>query len=443
MVSFEKIRWRRTHPGLTLEGMTRSTRHALGFWVVAATFFAATSFATLPTPLYAIYQERAGFPSIVVTVVFSTFAVGVMLSLYLVGHLSDTWGRRPLLVVGALAEVASVAVFLATTALPGLLVARLLCGIGVGVLAATATAALAELHAVARPGRGPRTPSTVAGVANLGGLAAGPLVGGVLANVVGRPLHTPYVLHGVVLVVVAVALLLVPETVARPAQRPPYHPQRVAVPPHHRGTFWRLALTGSIAFSVLGTFASLAPAFLGQVLDVHDHAVVGGLVAVVFGSATVAQVAAATWAPDRLLRVGALSMSLGLLLVGGAAVATSLPLIVTGGAFAGAGVGLAFRAAVGGVGTLAPPAQRGEALAGVFLVAYAGLTVPVVLVGLALTVAPAPATLLGFALVVAVAAPLAARAARRAVAAPLRETGDARDGDRGRDLEQVTRTPQA
>src|SRR4051794_41785099 len=68
--------------------------HAPGFWVIAAAFLITMAFSTIPTPLYAIYQRRDGVPTYVITVIFASYAVGGMASLYLAGHVSDWLGRR-------------------------------------------------------------------------------------------------------------------------------------------------------------------------------------------------------------------------------------------------------------------------------------------------------------------------------------------------------------
>jgi hypothetical protein len=82
---------------------------------------------------------------------------------------------------------------------------------------------------------------------------------------------------------------------------------------------------------------------------------------------------------------------------------------------AGAGVGLLFRAAIARAGSLVGPEQRGGVLAATFLVAYAGLTVPVVAVGAALLVVPTLPVLLAYvAFVVALALVAGLRLAARA-----------------------------
>ena len=63
--------------------------HGAGFWVVASAFLLVMAYATVPTPLYPLYQEADGFPVSVITLIFAAFAVGVVLSLFLLGHVSD------------------------------------------------------------------------------------------------------------------------------------------------------------------------------------------------------------------------------------------------------------------------------------------------------------------------------------------------------------------
>jgi len=74
----------------------------------------------------------------------------------------------------------------------------------------------------------------------------------------------------------------------------------------------------------------------------------------------------------------------------------SLALFVVGGVVAGAGVGLVFRGAVATAASLADPASRGEVLAALFLIAYAGLAIPVLAIGLGIALIPADVALLIF-----------------------------------------------
>jgi MFS family permease len=65
-----------------------------GFWVVGYAFAVTMAFSTIPAPLYVLYQARDHFGALLVTVIFAAYAVGVMVSLFLAGHISDWLGRR-------------------------------------------------------------------------------------------------------------------------------------------------------------------------------------------------------------------------------------------------------------------------------------------------------------------------------------------------------------
>jgi MFS family permease len=374
--------------------------HGPGFWVIAAAFLTVMAFSTIPTPLYAIYQHRDGFPTYVITIIFASYAVGVMASLYLAGHVSDWLGRRRVALLAVLAEILSAVVFLVWQDVPGLLLARFICGVGVGVLTATATAHLSELRKVARPDEDPSRSALISSMVNLGGLAFGPLVGGLLAQYVSSPLERPYEVFLVLLVLSAVGIALVPETVERLEERPAYRPQRVALPSSAKPVFFATAVGAFAAFAILGLFTSLAPTFLAGTLHHTSRLLAGVVTFVVFIAGAVSQVLFARMPRRRQLGLGLVFMSLGLVGVAVGGLLPSLGLFVAGGAVAGAGAGIVFRGAVATAASLADAGSRGEVLAALFLIAYAGLALPVLAIGAGLVVLSAQVALLIFSAII-------------------------------------------
>ena len=374
--------------------------HAPGFWVIAAAFLITMAFSTIPTPLYAIYQHRDGFPTYVITVIFASYAVGVMASLYLAGHVSDWLGRRRVALVAVLAEALSAAIFLIWSAVPGLLVARFICGVGVGVLTATATAHLSELRQVARPGEDPSRSALISSMVNLGGLAFGPLIAGLLAQYVSAPLQRPYEIFLVLLLLSAVGIALVPETVERLEERPAYRPQRVALPSSARPLFFASAVGAFAAFAIFGLFTSLAPTFLAGVLHHTSRLLAGVVTFAVFIAGAVSQAVFVRLPRPHQLRLGLVAMSVGLVGVAAGGLIPNLWLFVIGGVVAGGGVGLVFRGAVATAASLADPSSRGEVLAALFLIAYAGLAIPVLAIGLGIALLPAQVALLVFSVLI-------------------------------------------
>lgn len=367
--------------------------------MVAATFAVMMAFSAAPAPLYVLYQQKDGFGPFTVTLVFAAYAVGVLASLFLAGHVSDWLGRRRVLVPAVLVNVLAAVLFLAWDSVPALLVARFVSGVAIGMLTATATAHLTELHQTARPGK-PRTRAdVVATAANLGGIGLGPLVAGALAQFVPDPLHVPYLLFQGLMVLGALALTLVPETVTPTRVR--YRPQRVSVPRAVRARYFAAGATALVQFAVFGLFTSLSPAFLGNVLHQRSHLLAGVVSFAVFAAAAVAQIVLARAGVRRLLGLGLGMVVLGIALVVVAVWVPNLALFLVGGVLAGAGAGAAFKGSVSIVLAVAAPEGRGEALAGLFLAAYLGLSVPVVALGLAAQLVSLPVALSGYAVVLA------------------------------------------
>src|SRR5436305_7071521 len=134
--------------------------------------------ANLATPLYAVYAARFGFSSLVLTAIFATYAFVLVPALLLFGRLSDVFGRRPVILAGLAAACAGLALFAAAQGTAWLFGARALQGLAVGMISGPATAALVEFD----PRRDEQRPALLAGLAQAGGSALGPMLAGVLAE---------------------------------------------------------------------------------------------------------------------------------------------------------------------------------------------------------------------------------------------------------------------
>jgi hypothetical protein len=396
-------------------GPSRSAfRHRRGFWLVGFAFLVTMAFSAVPAPLYVLYAARDSFGPLMITVIFAAYAVGVIASLFLAGHLSDWLGRRRMAVIAVSVNVASGVIFLLWPTVAGLLVARVVSGISVGMLTATATAFLSELDAAGRGGMSRRRAEIIATAANLGGIGFGPLVSGFLAQYAGDPLVVPYLVFEGLMLAGVLALALVPETVARPGARPRYRPQRVSVPAEHRPAFYAASAAAAAEFALFGLFTSLSPGFIAGTLHDTSHALAGAATFAVFGAGALAQIVVSRAPLRRQLAFGLLALVLGLVLITAAFWLASLALLLVGGIVAGGGAGAAFKGSVSTVLGMARPEARGEALAGLFLAAYVGLAVPVLALGLATQLLSARVAVLGFAVLLVAVVALVSRRLLRA-----------------------------
>ncbi|MDI2124817.1 MFS transporter [Yinghuangia seranimata] len=333
---------------------------------------------TLPTPLYGLYQEKFGFSELTVTVVYAVYAAGVIGMLLLAGNASDAVGRRPVLLAGLGFAAVSAVCFLAATGLDWLYAGRLLSGLSAGLFTGAATAYVIEL---APHGGGSRA-TFVATAANMGGLGCGPLLAGLLAQYARWPLYLPFIVHLGMLACSAAALLWLPETVRDRQPLRTVRPQRPALPPSVRPVFAPAAIASFVGFALFGVFTSVSPAFLAESLDVHNHAVTGLVVALAFFASTAGQ-----WAVGRVgvvlsLPVGCAALLAGLALLAGALAWDLLPLIILSALIGGGGQGLSFRGAMSAVADATTPDRRAAVISALFVVAYTGISIPVIGVGL-------------------------------------------------------------
>ena len=172
-------------------------------------------------------------------------------------------------------------------------------------------------------GAGRRSPSTrrggraqiVAAGANLGGLALGALISGVLAQWAGHALSVPFVVFLGALLLAWVALLGAPETPAPRSPRPRYRPHRVSVPAAARGRFFAAALGTFPHLGVFGILTSLAPSFLAGTLHQPSHALAGAVSFAVFAAAALAQMLTVTRTARQLLAAAIPAQLIGVCLL--------------------------------------------------------------------------------------------------------------------------------
>src|SRR4051795_6650901 len=112
---------------------------------VAAVIGLALFASGTPSPLYGTYRELWGFSPAVLTLVYATYAFGVLTTLVLAGRLSDEGGRRPVLLVALTALMGTTVVFMVADSVVWLFVARAVQGLATGLALGAASAALLDL----------------------------------------------------------------------------------------------------------------------------------------------------------------------------------------------------------------------------------------------------------------------------------------------------------
>ncbi|HTU86041.1 MAG TPA: MFS transporter [Solirubrobacteraceae bacterium] len=384
----------------TLPRLSRRT----GFWAVAFSFLAVTAFSTTPSALYGIYERQLDLSSLTITLVYAVYALGVVASLLFVGHLSDWYGRRAVLIPAVALAAAAALVFISWKSLPALIVARILTGIALGASAAAATAYITDLDS-GPDGMPTRRAGIVATTANVGGLAVGPLVSGFLARYAPDGLTLPYLVALAALVIALLALAIAPEGHPPVRPRPRYRPQRLSAPENARGRFFAATAAVFVTFSAGGLLAGLSGTLLAGPLRHPSPALTGLAIFLTFGSGVVLQTTTTSWPIGRLVAtgIGMITVGLGVLVASAWTAPPSLALFLTGGALVGGGIGGIFRGSLGVIIATSGPEDRAGALATFFMAGYVGVSLPVLGIGVALQYFSPRVTLLAFGLAVAAA----------------------------------------
>jgi MFS family permease len=347
---------------------------------VAATAFAFSvtmAGTTLPTPLYPLYVAELHFTALTVTILFAVYALGVVAALATFGRLSDQLGRRPVMAMALSLAALSAVLFVLPRSLPLLIVARVISGLSAGLMSGTGTAAVIDVVGPTRRAFG----GTLALAANMGGLGAGTLLAGILADTAPHPLVVPFVVD---LVLTAAGLLAL--FVAVPAARPdhprgPIRPQRLRVPAQIRGAFTRAVLAGGAGFAVMGVLTAVSALFLARYLDLTSHTLAGFVVFLAFASLAAGQLLS-----SRLSEPSTLPTGCAALVVAAGFLALALderwlaPLLICAVAL-GIGGGLCLSAGIASTVGQVEPSERGTVSSAFFAGVYLLLALPAIGVG--------------------------------------------------------------
>jgi MFS family permease len=347
-------------------------------WLVAFVMVAVYALGNVPAPLYEIYRREFGFSEVVLTLVYAAYVAGTVAAMLFAGGASDRSGRRPPIFISLAVGVVAAIVFLFAASTPWLFVARVLTGLSVGVGTAAATAWIVELH----PRNDRAAANRVALGGNLLGLALGPIVAGLMAAYLTSPLRLPYGFSLALLLVASLVACFAKETkqtsngLDETSLRP-----RLGVPRALRQDFIAAAIAAFATFAVLGFYSALIPSLLTQSMHVAHHAVAGAIVGGLFLIALSAIIVVPRIEPSRGMSYGLAALIPATIGLVAADRLHSLWLLIITTAVAGAAGGLGCLFGQQILTERAPEEQRAEVISAYLLVCYAGLSLPVIGVG--------------------------------------------------------------
>jgi len=348
-----------------------SHRSSLVFLAITLLTFLAASSA--PTPLYHLYQEGLHFSAGMLTLIFGVYALSLLAALLTVGSLSDHLGRKPVIFAALVLNMLAMLLFINEGSVAWLIAARTVQGFATGMATAGLGAALLDTDRQQGP--------LVNSVAPLLGMACGAMGSSLLVEFAPLPTQLIYWTLLALMLVQALYVWRLPETVDRipgavASLRPTLH-----VPPQARRALW-LSLPVDVAVWAMGGFyLSLAPSLVRAATGSTSNLIGGGLVAVLTLSGALVIFTLRNRPASKVLRLGAALLAVGVALILTAVHSASLPLFFIATLIAGSGFGAGFLGALRSVVPLALPHERAGLMSAFYVLSYLAFCLPSLLAG--------------------------------------------------------------
>lgn len=353
--------------------MSSLTSHRSSLVFLAVTLLTFLAASSAPTPLYHLYQEGLHFSAGMLTLIFGVYALSLLAALLTVGSLSDHLGRKPVIFTALVLNMLAMLLFINEGSVAWLIAARTVQGFATGMATAVLGAALLDTDRQQGP--------LVNSVAPLLGMACGAMGSSVLAEFAPLPTQLIYWTLLALMLVQALYVWRLPETVDRipgavASLRPTLH-----VPPQARRALW-LSLPVDVAVWAMGGFyLSLAPSLVRAATGSTSNLIGGGLVAVLTLSGALMIFTLRNRPASKVLRLGATLLAVGVALILTAVHSASLPLFFIATLIAGSGFGAGFLGALRSVVPLALPHERAGLMSAFYVLSYLAFCLPSLLAG--------------------------------------------------------------
>ena len=345
-----------------------------GAYLALVALLVFTMGTSIITPLLPLYAGQFSLSNGTLTLLFATYTATVVPTMLVAGNLSDRVGRKRVLIPAMLVLGAGSVVFAFTETVPMLFVGRVLQGLAVGMFLGVGTAFVVD-HAI--PAKRALAAMAAGAFFRLG-FGLGPGMAGLVAEYWGNPIHRPFEVHLVLLVIGLGCVMVATETVPR---RKFKIEVRAGVPKGQMHGFAGFLAPAAFTMSFMeGTVLSIVPLYLYKTLGERNVAIAGLCGFLVLGLGGMTPIFTRNIAPRKAVMIGLGVSAVVTWLIAAAAVAGSALLVVVAAGIIGFVNGLILQGATVICGTVVPLQERGKLLSSLYMCAYAG-TVPAVGLG--------------------------------------------------------------
>jgi MFS family permease len=345
------------------------TSHGLdqrtSFWVSAAVVAHTLWTSAAPALTYPLYAAQWQLTPTTTTSIFAIYPAVVVAVLLLFGNISDYWGRRNAMLLGLAASLFGALLFSLAPSVSWIFAGRIFMGIGVGLAAGPATAAMIEFN----PTSSPAYSSTMNAAAQALGWGAATLIGGALIQYAPFPTRLNFWLLSIVIAaILAVAWFLPGHGDGAPRQR--WRPGSIGVPKEIALVFATSALVVASAYALGAVTLSLGAQIAKDLIGSTNAFINGATISLFAISSGLTTIAAGNFTIRAKIAFGTLASVAGLFFLMLSASTHSLAFFLVSSASTGFAYSLQFRGGLALITDHTPAERRAGTLSAIYLVAY-------------------------------------------------------------------------
>ncbi|MBW6421290.1 MFS transporter [Rhizobium sp. XQZ8] len=327
------------------------------------------------TPLYHVYQELFHLSPAMITFIFGSYAFALLATLLTLGGLSDYVGRKPLILLALLFNVAALTIFIFADSGPMLLAGRIVQGFATGVAFPTLGATILD----GDKARG----SILNSISPFLGLMIGTLAAGALVAFAPEPTRLVYALLLLVTIAGIVMLPFMPETTSgRPGALKAMKPN-VSIPRRALGPLLKVTPLNVASWALGGFYLSLMPTLVAVATGITSPFVGATVVSTMMLTATASVFIFKALPPRRVLFIATNSLMIGVVITLFGVQQENGGLLFAGTAIAGLGFGSTFANVLKIVLPLAEGHERAGLFSAFLVESYLAFSVPAIVAGLA------------------------------------------------------------
>jgi MFS family permease len=359
------------HPSGTL-GQSAS------FWVSAGVVSHTLWTSAAPAVTYPLYASEWNLSFAVTTAIFSIYPIVVVTVLVFLGDVSDYIGRRETMLLGLAASLIGVLLFAVAPSVPWLFAGRIWMGIGVGLSASPATAAMVEFSPAGQLYRA----SFITAAAQAVGFGSATLVGGALIEYAPFPTRLNFwVLFAYIAALLFGTWLMPRQSSVLMSRR--WSPRLPFVPAGIRTIFAASAAAAAAGYTIGSLILSLGAQTAHDLIGSSNALINGAAISLFAVSSGAFGLFARRFRAEAAVIVGGLVTAASMALFALATSTHSLPVFLVAIAVSGIAYSLTFLGGLMLINAAAPDGHRAASLSAFYLVAYFVQGAVALLLGLA------------------------------------------------------------